>query len=478
MADQILTQKGKITFITIAVLLIGIAAFIAYKSGHNTGFSTGHLAGYDVGHEEGEIQGFNESFLNTAEKYLKSRKAARTKAKRMKVSSLDLDYRGIAKQLFFATDFANDSSQIYFSEALSSVHKELLGVLVEQTEVEAEVRDQIFATYDSLHPQIAQEHYVTFQNKMELALTTDPIFQKKAYIASQEFSATVSEYVCGMVEKVGIVVAVSTGGLGAIAVVGVKKGAKQIAKQRMKAATVNSVAKGEAKALINQTIVNVINPCTSILNNIEIFNGTFRDAGAYVDMQHLEVNFGNYIRRGIAEIATTEDEFNNIIVKDTIKRFLLEKYTKFFKRDWLASKATIKIKADARVKAGIDIARYFSYTVIPDEKKINILVPTPKVMSREIYSTIVEMEDGTLVDVDKEMLNSAEHDIRMKLERQLKKSNLLEDAKTSFESFFEAIILPSIRYQGISKVSFTYLSEDQISAYQASPEISLKENLD
>ena len=154
-------------------------------------------------------------------------------------------------------------------------------------------------------------------------------------------------------------------------------------------------------------------------------------------MQNLNIAFGNYMRNSIAEVATTEDVVNNIEVEKEVTRHFLEEFTGFFKnKNLFASTASVKIKADARVKAGVDIAKYFNYNVNPDKKEILIRVPEPKILSREIYSTIVEMEDGTLIEVSKEMLNEAEADIRVRLEEVLREGKILEAAKTNFKSFF------------------------------------------
>ncbi|MEL6257378.1 MAG: hypothetical protein AAFR87_35625, partial [Bacteroidota bacterium] len=93
MNNNITLSTKVLIFSSLAVLIIAsLVSFYFFRSGHKSGYESG----YSLGEEEGEVKGFNESFLNTAEKYLKSRKLEKQKPVNFK--NLDMDFREISKK--------------------------------------------------------------------------------------------------------------------------------------------------------------------------------------------------------------------------------------------------------------------------------------------------------------------------------------------------------------------------------------------
>ncbi|MEO1713780.1 MAG: DUF4230 domain-containing protein, partial [Bacteroidota bacterium] len=131
------------------------------------------------------------------------------------------------------------------------------------------------------------------------------------------------------------------------------------------------------------------------------------------------------------------------------------------KKTFLDSEATVVVEGAALIKAGIDIDDYFELNLIPDSLMLEIIVHEPKILSEEIRSEVVEMEDGYLVGVNKEMINDANKKLKLKLQRRVEEEGILIAAKESFEQFFEAMILPSLQIMGIKNVRYKYVDPSQ-----------------
>ena len=274
----------RIIFSLLIIAAIGLGGKYLYDKGHNDGF----LKGYPKGHENGALKGFNEAYLNTAEKYMISRAQARKTSVKIKNPNLNLDYRELAEQLFLASDFGTKVSKENFSKALYSTHTAILEELVSQTNTNENIKGRVFSIYDSLHTYLSVEYYDRFRNRVEEELDVDPVHQRKAYTAADEFNYLVSESICDLVSAVEIAFFVSVGSPIALAKTGISKAVKRTGSKKVKAAA-NVSAFPKAGEVTEFAALDILSPCQKIISEFRPdLNMSFKEAGAYVGYAELE----------------------------------------------------------------------------------------------------------------------------------------------------------------------------------------------
>ena len=151
-------------------------------------------------------------------------------------------------------------------------------------------------------------------------------------------------------------------------------------------------------------------------------------------MQSIEMVFDDHFRESIAEIATVQD-----IIPD-----IKTKRTKTQEIGIFKSTAELKVISSARVKAGVDIMKYFNYIVDSKSKTLVVTVAEPKILSVEIDSKVDNMNNGLFSKIGPKMLNSINNSVEIEVNKAVEKRNILKDARLHFEDFFEAIISPSL----------------------------------
>ena len=238
----------------------------------------------------------------------------------------------------------------------------------------------IKAVYDSIHPSVVVDYQKRFKEGIISRKKIDPILDRKAYDAANQLNITLSEGFCSLIDVVTL-----------------------LAGARIP--TAGKLPKLGGEILFAAT-------CPEILNSVfPQLSMSLKEAGAYVDMQNLEIALDGYLRKSIAEIATVQQNYDSIHTSKRIERKLFEDSEWY--REWIGDKfdshAIIEINTSAVVKAGIAIDDYFQYQVFPDQAMITIKVPDPEVLSKEIFPHFTKVEDGFLVEINEAILNDAKN---------------------------------------------------------------------
>lgn len=445
----------KVLLILLVLGAIIAAPILSHKYGYKNGYTTGEKKGF----REGESKGFNEYHIETTRKYAMY---AKDRKLDFSNSNVDLNYKDLIRKLGVATQSNSDSS--VFLNVLQTVHTKILSQVASKLKLTKKDSAEVISTYDSIRFTISKNHFELFKKNLKNSIDTEPLFERKHYNAGAEFSKTVSENICDVVEIVGYLMAIKTGAK-------ITKEAAQAVVSAGKAASTKSTNKvvknGAGIFTAGEAGFELLdNFCPSIMYGLMLqLDIKFKEAGLYVDMQTIEMSFDGYLRRSIAEIATVEDVIDSIeLTKQVDKK--LRAFNRSFLWGKFDSKATVTLKSSARIKAGIDINDFFEYKIYPDSGKITIFVAKPKILSTEIESTVAEMENGYLIKVNEELLNQAQNDVFKKIEYMTSSSKILDDAQVNFERFFKAIILPSLRFRGIKKVNFIYIDTNKSTPVQ------------
>ncbi|MEM6316492.1 MAG: DUF4230 domain-containing protein [Bacteroidota bacterium] len=417
----------------VMVLLVLFIPFLAYKCydwGKASGYKSGYTTGENDEKEKKLVANFKQQFDNATEMY---KKASLQESVQLNTLKIELDHRGLVKKLSRAAYKDDKQAQKVFSDVVYEVNSRSLVQLASRLQLKPSDVQVVKAVYDSIHPTIVVDYHNRFKAGMVSRGKIDPITERKAYNAADQFNMTLSEGFCDLVSIVAILSTMPSQSL-----------------------AISKTGKDLLFAISCPELLNSIFPTLSL---------SLHEAGAYIDMQSLEVALDGYLRKSIAEIATVQEVYDNIKTTKIVERVLFEK-SKLY-REWIGdtfdSKATIEITASAKVKAGIDIDDYFQYKVFPDQSLISITVAEPKVLSREIFPHFTKVEEGYLVQINEAMLNDAKLDVNRKLNKSLKQGNILVNAKSNFEQFFEAVILPTLKYSGVRKVRFNYINPRKIS---------------
>ena len=388
--------------------------------------SIGYLI-FKMGENRGEIIGFKKQFIHTAAMYNKSKMNEIIKLPPLKIK---LDHRGLVKQLTVSSYHKSGDSQKSFSNILYKVHSNILSSLSETLQFSRVDSARLLSIYDSIHPGISIEYHQLYTNALESRIKTAAVQERKAYHAADQFNATISESFCNLISIVTTLI--------------VMKGIQKIT----------------FKEVGSEALFHTL--CPELLNSIfPDLSMSLREAGAYIDMINTEVFFDDYVRKSIAEIATVKEVIRDLKVKKRLERKVLEGYKiRKLIRGAFDSEAVVEVSATAIVKAGIDIDDYFAYKVYSDQALIELTIGQPKVLSREIFPNFSKVQSGYLIKADEALVNDAKDALLLKVEQKVNTRALLDKAKTNFEQFFEAVILPTLRQNGIRNVRFKYIDSN------------------
>lgn len=160
-------------------------------------------------------------------------------------------------------------------------------------------------------------------------------------------------------------------------------------------------------------------PCEIIL--AEALNPILDELKNYAlleDHLYAEFKIKEHVRELIIELATVQDKYKIEYNINPTRQFL------FFK-----SEAKLNMKVNSTVKAGFDIKKYFELNIDENTRCINIYLPKAKILSIEIYPKIVNMENGWLVEIDKDKLNDVNKILRDRVKQNALDSGILRRAE-------------------------------------------------
>ena len=409
-----------------AVFVLLFSLFGSFSWGKNKGVQTGiiqgEVNGFSSGKEEGleigEQKGFLEAHKKSVEKYLKTKSTVEMDAQRILV---DLNEARVMENLIASGNATSINEQdSLFGEALYDTHVAVLKGVLEEAGLGIREKQAYLKTYDELHVGLVEDYRNTFNKKLELQEGNKTVFDRKAYNAANGYQLTVSEGMCHVFLEIGALLI-----------------------------TKNVVGATAGEFILHPYCLDIVNAVAPQLD-VEL-----KEYGIWMDMQTLKLQFDGYTRKTIAEVATIQDVIEDLRTEIKIEKQVLKKKT------FLDSEATVVVEGSALIKAGIDIDDYFELNLIPDSLMLEIVVHEPKILSEEIRSEVVEMEDGYLVGVNKEMINNANKKLKLKLQRRVEEEGILIAAKESFEQFFEAMILPSLQIMGIKNVKYKYVDPSE-----------------
>jgi len=290
--------------------------------------------------------------------------------------------------------------------------------------------EQMMATYDEAHEQLAQKHYLQFEslNQATLVNSDKHFVSYNNYQIIKNFNTVLKNNICLVIDAV-------------LPVIQFKYASKIVSYARAKAeaerynnASENVDSLSFAKAT-NQVLSSIMKDlCEDIFSEVlTSLSASLLEHAVIEDIGNLQLREKS--RTAIAELATVEDAFT-AAEKKAFRRDIAWGYLP-------PSDSEISIEFNSLVKAGVQLDEYFEITVDQAAKTVMITLPEPKILSNEPNYRVLRLKDGWIWnEIDEKLLNRTLEDGKQQIEELALQSGILEEAKENARQIFHTILQP------------------------------------
>jgi hypothetical protein len=314
--------------------------------------------------------------------------------------SPQLDYERIADSIKKVNRDSTPQDYLGFSQSVKAIHEEILVYLSENLKLPENIQKEVLRQYRDYHETLTHDYYKQLAelNDTTLASNTQSFITYDTIMSAQHFRNILSANICNLA---GFITTLATSRAAGFEPLGMFLG----------------------------------KPCQVILNFLlRPIAEKIKRAAVIKDYTISQVSLKKHISNMIAELGTIRDNY----VTDFDEQYKLELIL------GLKSQAHLSVHARFTLKAGFKLHRYFQLEFEHTLKKIIITLPAPEILSNEVETQIVDMENGILVKIDKEKLNNLNNKVRRWGFETALESGILENAKKNVELILSTIFQPII----------------------------------
>lgn len=312
----------------------------------------------------------------------------------------------------------NDHHYENFSTSLNDILLKILEYTSKRFNISSEGSERIIRNYNMQYPQIADEMFQSLQfllNTPEFLPKKGEILEYPATTAVTAFGELLSEKICILVDML------------------------------LTLSKVNTVVSKALPILTRPCeilIAEAVNPILEEMKNRALLKDHLR----------LNVTFKKHIRKMIAELVTVQDEFE-VTFETDVQRVIL----KFFK-----STADMKVEVIGIVKAGFDLNKIFSIKIDDLNRKIDIVLSEPKIVSTELDFNIVHINDGWFIKIDEKVVNEVLRIVKQRIQERALNSRLFSAAKENAVMIIKSFFAPvSIIAGGEYEINVSFRSDSE-----------------
>lgn len=173
-------------------------------------------------------------------------------------------------------------------------------------------------------------------------------------------------------------------------------------------------------------------PCSIVMTEVLVpLNKEMEESALLQDLVLGNEAITGHLRTAVVELATAKDEFS-FDMSQTFARDIFG----------FTSEAQIQVTVIARVKAGFDLDRFFSYEIDSATQEFIVTLPEPELLSVEVHPDIDKIEDGWFVTIDEQKLSSVLADAPARARLRAEKTGLLVQAKENAEVVVRQLFAP------------------------------------
>lgn len=182
------------------------------------------------------------------------------------------------------------------------------------------------------------------------------------------------------------------------------------------------------------------NPCAiAVDEGLRPMVARLRKQADIVDFSQSQGLLKQRVRRSIAELATYEYQ----------SQLGLDKTLNYKILGVNVSGTDIRIEAVSILKAGFKLDRQFDVSLVPSQNKVVVTLPSPVVLSHEVYPRIEKLDVGFLAGIKSEELNAGFNELRRQFRREaIEEERVLDRARMRADSVMQLILGPTVRAMG------------------------------
>jgi len=314
--------------------------------------------------------------------------------------SPQLDYERITDSITKVNSNNNPQDYQEFSQSVKEIHEEILTYLSRSLNLPEKTRDEVLKQYRDYHDTFAHDYYnqLAEQKNVTLPAETQSYITYNTIISAQHFTNLLSANICNLA---GFIITLTTS-------------------QSLETSPIGLFLGKSCQAILSLLLKPIAEK--------------IKQAAVIKDFTESKVSLQKHIRNMIIELGTIKDSF----VTDIDEHYKLEL---FF---GIKSEAHLCVHARSTIKAGFKLHRYFKLKFNHTNKEILMTLPEPEILSNQIDTQIVDMDNGLLVKIDKRKLNEVSYKVKKWGIKTAIKSGILDNAKKNVHLILKTIFQPII----------------------------------
>lgn len=323
------------------------------------------------------------------------------------IQSADID--AAIDAILLASNSTNIHGNDDFESITNNINEEIVGFITNQLNLSEKEADLVLNDYyESRSVVIDQIHEVMVSSREVSGKKTETVY--KNYDAVNDFVEALSGHACNF--------------------------ASLPVFSRLKTISTTDTVKTVAEAAALRLPCKII--LTEVLHPVANY---LREKAIIKDVNVVKIDLEKQLRSSILNLGTARDVYF-FSVSDTWRK----KVWKF------TSETTMKASVKADVKTGFDLSKYFNIIIDHSKRKMVIDLPSPRVLSNEVYVNFGDIDEGLFAPgANSKMYNTLSYLAKQEAERYAENYRLKDAAKRNAHkailNIFEPMMsLPQFNY--------------------------------